>query len=80
MENVADPHHRGWVKGLFVNTGLLPIRLTVVGGRPAPALAPSQLTWLYGPKTSSGVFGVRQWAALPTWGWVAGGRRSSSHP
>jgi signal peptidase I len=70
IENVADPHHRGWVKGLFVNTGLLPIHLTVVGGHSAPALAPSQLTWLYGPKTSSGVFGVRQWAALPAWGWV----------
>jgi signal peptidase I len=70
IENVADPHRRGWVKGLFVNTGLLPVHLTVVGGHPAPPLPPSQLTWLYGPKTSSGVFGVRQWAALPTWGWV----------
>ncbi len=70
IENVADPHHRGWAKGLFVNTGLLPVRLTVVGGHPAPPLAPSKLAWLYGPKMNSGVFGVRQWAALPTWGWV----------
>ncbi len=70
IENVADPHHRGWLKGLFVNTGLLPIHLTVVGGHSAPALAPSRLTWLFGPKMSSGVFGVRQSAALPAWGWV----------
>jgi signal peptidase I len=70
IENVADPHRKGWIKGLFVNTGLLPVHLTVVGGHPAPVLAPSRLTWLYGPKMSSGVFGVRQWAGLPAWGWV----------
>ena len=70
IENAADPHHRGWVKGLFVNTGLLPVHLTVAGGHPAAPLAPSRLAWLYGPKTTSGVFGVRQWAALPVWGWI----------
>jgi signal peptidase I len=70
IENVADPHHRGWFKGLFVNTGLLPAQLTVAGGPSVPAVPPSRLTWLYGPKTTSSVFGVRQWAALPTWAWV----------
>ena len=73
VENVADPHRRGWFKGLFVNTGLLPAHLSVLGGPTVPALPPSKLTWLYGPKTSSSVFGVRQWVALPTWGWVVVG-------
>jgi signal peptidase I len=73
IENVADPHHRGWFKGLFVNTGLLPAQLTVTGGHRVPVLPPSRLTWLYGPKTTSSVFGVRQWAALPTWAWVVVG-------
>jgi signal peptidase I len=73
IENVADPHHHGWFKGLFVNTGLLPAQLTVTGGRTVPPLAPSRLTWLYGPKTTSSTFGVRQWAALPTWAWVVVG-------
>jgi signal peptidase I len=73
IENVADPHHRGWFKGLFVNTGLLPAHLSVAGGHPVPPLPPSRLTWLYGPKTASSVFGVRQWAALPTWAWVVVG-------
>jgi signal peptidase len=70
IENVADPHHRGWFRGLFVNTGLLPVHLSVAGGRPVPVVPPSRLAWLYAPKTSASVFGVRQWAALPTWGWV----------
>jgi hypothetical protein len=70
IENVADPHHRGWFESLFVNTGLLPVHLSLAGGSPVPVVPPSRLTWLYAPKTSSNVFGVRQWAALPTWGWV----------
>jgi signal peptidase len=73
IENVADPHHRGWFKSLFVNTGLLPVHLSLAGGSPVPVVPPSRLTWLYAPKTSSNAFGVRQWAALPTWGWVVVG-------
>ncbi len=70
IEAVPDPHHPGWLKGLFVNTGLLPSHLGVHGAGPIPALGSSQLTWLYAPKLGTSVLGVRQWAALPVWGWA----------
>ena len=71
IEVRPDPGHPGWLEGLFVNTGLLPSRLHVVGAGVLPELGPSRLTWLHGPRVSATSMGVREWAALPWWGWAA---------
>jgi len=70
IEVTADPGHRGWLRGLFVNTGVLPSQLHVVGAGVLPHLGPSRLAWLHGPKVSATSMGVREWAALPWWGWA----------
>jgi signal peptidase len=70
IEAVSDPRRPGWMKGLFVNTGLLPAQLHIVGAGVVPSVGPSRLVWLRGPKVSEGIMGVRQWAALPAWGWA----------
>jgi signal peptidase I len=70
IEVVKDPHRRGWLRGLFVNTGLLPEHLQVIGGQTLPRLGSSRLHWITGPKSKASVLGVHQWAALPAWGWA----------
>jgi len=70
IEVVPDKHHRGWLEGLFVNTGLLPSQLHVPGGGVLAHLSPSRLAWLHGPRVNASAMGVREWAALPAWGWT----------
>jgi len=70
IETVPDPHRKGWFKALFVNTGLLPEHLSVPGVTAIPGIGASRLAWLHLPKSPTALVGVRQFAALPVWGWV----------
>jgi signal peptidase I len=69
VESIPDPRHHGWVRGLVVNTGLLPTQFRVVGGQVLGHLAPSQLHWLVGPSGAGRTFGIHQFVSIPTWGW-----------
>ncbi len=66
----ADPGHRGWLKGLFVNTGLLPASPVVAGAGPPPVVSPSHLVWARGPADAGSTIRVHLAPALPGWGWA----------
>jgi signal peptidase I len=66
----ADPGHRGWLKGLFVNTGLLPARPVVPGTGPSPVVSPSHLAWVRGLADAGSTIPVHLALALPGWGWA----------
>jgi signal peptidase I len=67
----ADPGHPGWLKGLFVNTGLLPAspRVAAAGGPPS-VVSPSHLVWTRGPADAGSTIRVHLAAALPGWAWA----------
>ena len=67
--SVADPHHKGWITGLVVNTGLLPAQFHVVKGQVLSHLAPSQLHLISGPPTTRGYTVIHEWVSLTWWGW-----------
>jgi signal peptidase I len=66
----ADPAHPGWLKGLFVNTGLLPASPVVTGGGPPPVVPASHLAWTRGPLHAGSTIRVHLVAALPGWSWA----------
>ena len=66
----ADPGHPGWLKGLFVNTGLLPASPGVAGAGAPPVVAPSHLAWARGPAAAGSSIRVHLTAALPGWAWA----------
>jgi signal peptidase I len=69
----ADRGHPGWLKGLFVNTGLLPASPRVAGAGPPPMVSPSHLAWTRGPADAGSTIRIHLAAALPglAWGIVA---------
>ena len=66
----ADPGHPGWLKGLFVNTGLLPARPVIAGTGSSPVVSPSHLAWLRGPADAGSTIRAHLAPALPGWGWA----------
>jgi signal peptidase I len=72
IQTVSDPHHKGWVSSLVVNTGLLPAQLHVVHGQVLNSFSASQLHLVSGPSSARAPMTVHAWASLPWWGWAVG--------